>query len=251
MAAQPEHEPRSNVERESGQMNASTMWKAPTRREYKPKPMDPGQRVTWTHKTDGYWTVKPTYDGGVFTEGSGWVETVTSQRSGEIWSEGSSPNTWWVLPDDDQLNPVIVRRAGKKHRMEYGEGVLFQSNEGSGWRNAVRRAENVRARGIYPVVESTEAGRYDYTYRKPRRGTHTVVWHADPECPDAAGKARYDGEGYARNYHHDSGVWTAYDVACVLMGLEQIGCSPTPFCARCVMLDTSLASQHSCASVSA
>lgn len=233
-------------------MTRVAMWKPPARREYNPKPMDPGQVVVWTVRIDAHWTVPPRYDGGTYTQGIGWVEAVEYERIGTIWSEGASPSTWWVLPDDDQFNPVIVRRAGKKHRFQYAEGELFQSTEGNGWRDAVRRAENVRARGIYPVIEHTEPGRYDYCSRRNAPDTHTVVWHADPECPDAAGKARYDGEGHARNYHGpDYSAWTPGDVARALMGLIQVGSSPTPFCARCIMLDPSLASAHSCASVTA
>jgi len=226
------------------------MWKPPTRREYNPKPMDPGQVTVWTVKRDGHWTIPARWDGTAYTPGAGeWIPEARTERIGTIWSEGSAPSTWWVLPDDDMLNPVIVRRAAKKHQGEYTEGELFQSTEGDGWRNAVRRAENVRSRGIFPVIEYTERGQYDYTTRQTRPGTHTVVWHTDQDCPDAAGKERFTGDS-ARNYRSpDYAVWTPADVARALMGLVQIGCSPTPFCARCIMRDTSLASQHSCASV--
>lgn len=224
-------------------MSTPVMWKAPTRREYKPKTMDPGQVIVWTARTSGY------YAGGVWTPDAAWMPAVDTERIGTIWSEGSAPSTWWVLPDDDQFNPVIVRRAGKKQRGDYREGELFESAEGNGWRDAVRRAENVRARGIYPVIEYTEAGSYDYTSRCTRPGTHTVVWHADPGCPDAEGKERFTGDS-ARNYRGpDYAVWTPGDVARALTGLIQVGGSPTPFCARCIMLDASLRSQHSCASV--
>lgn len=225
-------------------MTSVAMWKAPPRREYKPKPMDAGQRVTWTARTEGY------YVGG-YSPTAVYVPQVDVQRAGVIWSDGSAPHTWWVLPDDDPLNPVIVRRAGAKQRMQYRAGELFQSGEGNGWREAVRRAENVRARGIFPVIEHTEPGRYDYISRRNLADTHTVVWHADRACPAAEGKELFGGD-QARNYRGpDYAVWTAADVARALMGLVRVGSSPTPFCARCIMLDRSLASPHSCASVTA
>ena len=82
-----------------------TMWKPPPRRDYAPKPMDPGQVVVWTHRIRGYWTVPSRYDpeANTCTPAQGWIPAVDTERIGTIWSDGSSASTWWVLPDDDML----------------------------------------------------------------------------------------------------------------------------------------------------
>jgi hypothetical protein len=216
-----------------------TMWKPPPRRDYTPKPMDPGQVVVWTHRTRGYWTVPSRYDpeANTCTPAQGWIPALDTERIGTIWSDGSSPSTWWVLPDDDMLNPVLVRRAGKRHVPEWREGDLFQSTEGDGWRDAVRRAENVRRHGMYAVVKET----YTAPGRMygPRETRHVIEWHADPQCPHAAGKQRYDGtgEGYGIGWTGPGyETWNAMDATDVLIGRVQLS-SPPPFCPRCIMLE--------------
>lgn len=224
-------------------MSTTGMWKPPPRRDYNPKPMDPGQVIVWTYRIEGHWTVRPSRDAdtGAFTEGEGWIPSVKTERIGIIWSEGSSPSTWWVLPDDDMLNPVLVRRAGKRADYGFKEGDLFQSREGEGWREAIRRAENVRKRGIYAVVQETYTVPLSYGSRE----THQpLMWHADPGCPDAAGKERDDGKDGHEGYRIDryaptdagGGIWDVNSVTDVLTGRVHLS-SPPPFCSRCVMLE--------------
>ena len=40
---------------ETKRTSQPAMWKVPPRREYKPKAMDPGQRVTWHVRVDGHY----------------------------------------------------------------------------------------------------------------------------------------------------------------------------------------------------
>lgn len=221
------------------------MWKPPARREYNPKPMDPGQVIVWTHRIHGRWTVPSHYDAAanVYTPAEGWIPPVDTERIGVIWSDGSAPSTWWVLPDDDMLNPVLVRRAGKRHTPEWREGDLFQGTEGEGWRERIHRAENVRKRGIYAVVHETYTVPRSYGYGS--RETHQpLMWHCDPDCPEAADKERDDEkdghEGYRIGRHAPSdaggGTWTVNTVTDVLVGRVHLS-SPPPFCPRCIMLE--------------
>ena len=222
------------------------------RKAYAPKPMDPGQAVTWTVRIDGHYAVPPHYENGDYRGGTGWIDAVEYSRQGIIWSPGSSASTWWVIPDDSPSDAVLIRRAGKRDYRDT-EGTFFEVP--TVWHEMIRRAENVRSRGIFPVIERTEQ-----SYRSDFRGfresvpEHTVVWHTDPECPGAAGKQAFtsDRDGHARGYFTpDYRPWDPFEVARVLMGLVTIGCSPTPFCATCILLDDSLKSQHSCAAVTA
>jgi hypothetical protein len=207
-------------------MSTATMWKAPARREYNPKPMDPGQVIVWTVRIDAHWTVPPRYDSetGIFTEGIGWVETLEYERIGTIWSLATSANSWWVVPEDDDPDPLVVRRAGKSLRDGFPEGALYQSGECADWRQGIRRAENVRKRGIYAVVltEPMRDGSGPYTAYSYR------CWHSDPDCPEAAGLKRDERDG----------SWTPGRIVDVLVGREQHR-GPLPFCPRCVMLEDS------------
>lgn len=222
-------------------MSSPVMWRVPPRREFRPKAMDIGQPITWT-RTLGGW--KP---------GEGWQSRRDVTRAGTIWSEGPYPRSWWVIPDDGRTpTAVLVRTAGRRDRM-HGEGTLFQDRSGDRWRSRVRRAELIRRRGIFPVVERTTPGAYDYARRGVGPSEHMVVWHSDPDCPDAAEKLAYrEDEGITARGYVNFGTykpWTAYDVARLIMGLDQIGSSPTPFCARCVAGDPSVAGQGTCAAV--
>jgi hypothetical protein len=88
-------------------------------------------------------------------------------------------------------------------------------------RDAVRRADNVRTRGVYAVVDfESRSALNDEVMQKWHK------WHADPQCPDADGKER------------DSNPYPAYDVWSVvdiLIGRAHPA-SPPPFCARCIYL---------------
>ena len=214
-------------------MSKRAMWKTPTRREFKPKPMDPGEVVVWTVRIDAHWTVPPRYDSDTqtFTEGIGWVDTVEYERIGTIWSQATSASSWWVVPDDDDPSPVVVRRAGKSHRGQWAEGDLFQSGECAGWRDGIRRAENVRRRGVYAVVDSEIVSRSYSAWSSYSQTRTTLKWHTDPECPAADGYDRWDGQAYA--YESDWDVWRIADV---LVGRVHLS-SPPPFCPHCVMLE--------------
>src|SRR5437867_2615259 len=90
-----------------------TMWKVPPRREYRPRPMDPGQRVTWTVTIPGRWERPGHMEGDTYIGPSGkWIEAVTYTREGVIWSVATSASSWWVTPVDDPVSPVVVRRQG-------------------------------------------------------------------------------------------------------------------------------------------
>jgi hypothetical protein len=213
------------------------MWKAPARREYQPKPMDPGQVVVWTVRIDAHWTVPPRYDSGsaTFTEGIGWVGDVEYERIGTVWSQATSASSWWVVPEDGDPEPVVVRRAGKSWKHHFPEGTLYQSGECAGWRDGIRRAENIRRRGVYAVVDS------EYTSRSggwgPATTWTTVKWHCDPDCPGAAGKPLDDGTGPGY------GDWDVHSITDVLVGRVHLPSAP-PFCAQCIMLEPAPAVSH-------
>lgn len=213
------------------------MWKVPPRREYNPKPMDPGQRVTWHVRIDGHYANPPRFEDGEYRGGTGWADAIEFTRAGTVWSVATSASAWWVVPDDEPGNPVVIRRAGKSYRHHWPEGTLYQSRELEHWQDAMRRAENVRHRGVFAVIERTDPGRYDYASRRNGPDTHTLRWHAGQDCPDAAGMRRWDGKGYAHNSHGpDSEQWSAHSIASVLIGVTEYGGS-LPVCGRCVLLE--------------
>ena len=95
----------------------------------------------------------------------------------------------------------------------------------------------MRRRGVFAVIERTDPGRYDYASRRNAPDTHTLCWHADQDCPGAAGRQRWDGQGYAYNSHGPDGArWSAHAIASVLAGVREYGGS-LPVCARCVLLE--------------
>jgi hypothetical protein len=212
------------------------MWRPPARREYWPKPMDPGQRITWTVTIPGRWERPGYMDGDVYHGPTGkWIEAVKYDREGTIWADGPSGSTWWVTPDDEPVNPVVVRRQGKKFSCEHREGELFETREWSSWRDGIRCAENVRCRGVFAVVHETLAKTSGWGWGE-RREEKIVRWHADPDCPEAAGKPRDDGTGlaYGRtgpNY----GPWDTLTIADVLVGRVHLASEP-PFGKHCIML---------------
>jgi hypothetical protein len=167
----------------------------------------------------------------------GSTETVI----GEIWADGPYPSTWWVIPDGDgSQDPVIVKRAGKRDGFGHGgEGSLYQphSYPAGHWSRMIRAAENVRQRGgVYAVVDEERMGWTGGQYGSPVP-EKVLRWHADPGCPDAAGKPRDDGKGYATwrtSAHH--GPWTVHTVVDVLIGRIDMHGSK-PFCPRCVLLE--------------
>jgi hypothetical protein len=198
--------------------NKTPMWKPPARREYRPKAMDPGQPVTWIVKVDGRWTIPAHMDGDVYHGPSGeYIEPCSYTRTGTVWSVATSASCWWVTPDDDPASPVIVRRHGKKFSLDCREGELYQTREHEGWRENIRRAENVRRRGVYAVVNR------EYESRSwTGRGTpwKDIAWHADPQCPAAEGSPEWD-------------VHTAVDVLTGRVNRQV----PSSFCKTCIMLE--------------
>jgi hypothetical protein len=212
------------------------MWKPPARREYRPKTMDPGQRITWTVTIPGRWERPGYMEGDTYHGPAGkWIEPVTYAREGVIWSQATSASSWWVTPDDDPASPVVVRRAGKSQH-QHREGELFQSGECAGWRDGIRRAENVRRRGIFAVVDSEYTSR---SWSGPGTVWKTLTWHADPDCPQAAGKPRDDGAGCAHGRSGPGyGDWDVHSMVDVLTGRVHLP-SPPPFCSHCVMLEDS------------
>ena len=96
-----------------------TPWTPPRpAKEYKPKPMDPGQRVQWVRVVKGHWEGR-TYAGATDTtvarfEGGTWAGEVRQTRTGVLWSVAGTASAWWVQPDDDPMHPVYVKRAGKR-----------------------------------------------------------------------------------------------------------------------------------------
>jgi hypothetical protein len=211
------------------------MWKVPPRREYNPKPTDPGQRVTWTVTILGRREHPGYMDGDTYHGPAGkWIEAVTYTREGVIWSVATSASCWWVVPDDDPRNPVIVRRHGRKFSLDRREGELYQTREHEGWRDGIRRAENVRRRGVFAVVDSEHTTR---SWSGPGTTWKTLTWHCDPDCPQAAGKPRDDGDGCAHGRSGPGyGTRDVHSITDVLVGRAQLA-SPPPFCSACIMLE--------------
>jgi hypothetical protein len=242
-------------------------WKPWTRprpvTEYKPKPMDPGQRVQWTRVIEGHWegrtyieatdTSPPRFEGGT------WVEETRETRTGVIWSVADTASAWWIQPDDDPARPVYVRRAGKRERYEHDEGALYEApGVAEAARASLLRAEAIRKRGIFPVIDSQSAS-YGTRY-SPRTSHIFLAWHSDPQCPRAAGKDRYDPDdgpqGTVYGYQPEGRAvrslgqarWTALDVAQTLISGEQ---APSCLCPDCIVnLDISRPAEPAAATMS-
>jgi hypothetical protein len=212
-----------------------TSWKPPRPvRAYKPKAMDPGQRVEWVKVTPAHWEGRDWNDPAV-SPGQ-WVEEVRETRTGVIWSTADMPSAWYVQPDDSPACPVYVKRAGKRD-WHHKEGELHEMPAvAEAARVGVLRAEIVRQRGIFPVIDSQRSIGRETNY------IH-VVWHSDPACPRAAGKEPFDPasrpEGVVTGYRPDGrGLrnlgqerWTPLDVADVLTSGGQ---PPGALCPECI-----------------
>jgi hypothetical protein len=217
-------------------------WEAPRpTREYKPKPMDPGQRVQWVRVVKGHWEgrtyIEPTDATPARFEGGTRADEVRETRTGVIWSVADTASAWWVQPDEDPAHPVYVRRAGKRERYEHGEGTLYEvPGVAEAARANVTRGEIIRKRGIFPVIQLTVQNRAGYS-----RDQQTYVqWHSDPDCPRAAGKEPYDrgSQGPAYGYQCDGSfgpfstdVWTPLHVAQALASGKQ---PPSSLCPDCI-----------------
>jgi hypothetical protein len=174
-------------------------------------------------KVEGRWTIPAHMEGDVYRGPSGeYIEPYRYTRTGTVWSVATSATCWWVVPDDDPRNPVIVRRHGRKFPLDHREGELYQTREHEGWREAIRRAENVRRRGIFAVVDSEHTSR---SWMGRGETWKNIAWHAAPQCPAAEGKRR-----------DDSREWDVHSIVDVLTGRvnRQV---PSSFCQHCIMLE--------------
>ncbi len=222
-------------------------WKAPRpAREYTPKPMDPGQHAEWVKVTEGHReNLGYLAEDGTYVPASGaWVEETRQARTGVIWSVADTASAWWVQPDDDPMHPVYVKRTGKGWRdRTYGEGTLYEvPGVAEAARTNIRRAEAIRKRGIFPVIDMQSS---DYgSYHSPGTTHIFVVWHSDSQCPRAAGKDHYDPDnrpqGIVYGYQPEGrGVrslvqprWTVLDIADTLLSGEQ---APSCLCPDCIV----------------
>jgi hypothetical protein len=221
-------------------------WKAPRpARDYSPKPMDAGQRAEWVKVTEGHWENPGHMADGTYVPPSGaWVDDIREARTGVIWSVADTASAWWMQPDDDPTRPVYVKRAGKSWRdRSYGEGTLY---EVPGIAEAARvnanRAETIRTRGVFPVIDSQSVSYGGY--RSAGTSRIFVVWHSDPQCPRAAGKDRYDPgdrpQGIVHGYQPEGRAirslgqprWTVLDIADALISGEQ---APSCLCPDCIV----------------
>ena len=196
--------------------------KPPAQRQYVPKPTDGGQRVTWSREISGHWT------GASWGEGT-WVPGRTVTRSGEIWSDGPYPRSSWVQPDDSLRGDMVLIRYATPREARW-QGSITECH--TAWRDAVRRAENLRRHGhVYAVLEGTERP-WGYSYGTTPR--ERLSYHCDPCCELAAGKdvrPAHDGfSGY--DFRHVLGI---------VLGERTDGNSPSLFCESCIWLQPAAA----------
>lgn len=190
----------------------------PAVRPYAPKPLDPGQAITWAREIPGYWT------GATWGDGT-WIPGDRVTRTGVIWSAGPHPRSLWVTPDDAPGYPVLVSLPTPK-RAEAGDGPAeIMSAELA--RAATRRGENLRRHGaVFAVLEEVRRayGRYGCE-------TEVLSYHCDPDCPHAAGKDRRPAS--------DDWGYSGYPfrrVLAIVTGAETDGCSPSLLCQSCLWL---------------
>jgi hypothetical protein len=218
-------------------------WSPPRPATYKPKPMDPGQRAEWVTVTQGHHeTPGHLADDGTYVPPSGpWVEETRQARAGVIWSVADTASAWWVQPDEDPEHPVYVKRAGKRDRWRYHEGELYEvPGAAEAARASAFRAEAIRKRGIFPVIDSQSSGYGSISWGTSRL---YLTWHSDPACPRASGKQRYNPDsrppGIVYGYQPEGRAvrplgqprWTVLDVADVLVSSEQ---PPSCLCPDCI-----------------
>jgi hypothetical protein len=195
--------------------------KPPARREYVPKPADPGQRVTWSREISGHWT------GASWGEGA-WIPGHTVTRCGEIWSDGPYPRSSWVQPDDAPRGDMALIRYSTPREARWQASITEQHDRPPTWQHdAIRRAENVRRHGsIYATVDEL---REVWRAYGPRQTEEVLTWHCDPGCSQSAGKERRPG--WTRN----GGGWTLHAVVDVLTGRTEQR-SAVPLCRECIYL---------------
>lgn len=205
-------------------------------RVYAPKPMAAGERCEWVKTTEGHREIPARMDGDTYVPASGeWIPAVSETRAGVVWSVATTASEWWVLPDDDPGHPVLVKRHGKRFDFKRGEGDLYEvAGAADSARANVLRAELIRKRGIFAVVDCVTRGS-TWGYGGGDERTY-VKWHSDSSCPDAEGKDRYDREthGHAYGYGCDewgTRAWSPIQVAIALTSGKQ---APGELCAMCI-----------------
>lgn len=205
-------------------------------RVYAPKPMAAGERCEWVKTTGGHHEIPARMDGDTYVPASGeWIPAVSEQREGTVWSVATSASEWWILPDGDESRPVLVKRAGKRG-WPHKEGELYEViGAADSARANVLRAELIRKRGIFAVVDCVTRGS-TWGYGGGSEQTY-VKWHSDPSCPEAEGKDRYDREahGHAYGYGCDewgTRAWSPIQVAIALTSGKQ---APSALCATCIV----------------
>lgn len=152
------------------------MWKAPPRREYKPKSDSPGQRFSWTRTTGGCWS------GGHFEP------SASQTREGTIWSAGPEANSLWVVPDDAPGDAVAVKLPSAKYAAKGHQPAEMPGYCPTWQRDTLRRVEHLRASdGVFAEFET----RTRYVYGKGQvEYEDTGAYHCDRECPEIKGQTR-------------------------------------------------------------
>lgn len=209
-------------------------WKPPTRREYKPKPTDAGQRIEYVRITPAHWegrTWNP--QGQLLTQGT-WVDETVEIRTGTVWSVAMVGTEFWVQPDDDTMHPVLVKKATKT-AWQARHGEFYEiTGQGEAARARIRLAERVRKTGIFPVV--------DFVSNSSRWGQKRafVKWHSDEWCEKTKGKELFDLKDFPGDRNEVYGYygpskfhepWSVHDVVRILVGRDQI---PSDLCSSCV-----------------
>lgn len=100
-------------------------------------------------------------------------------RTGVIWSTALVSSEVWVLPGDDPTGPVAVRLPTGQRARYHPNPEEIAGYPATWQRDTIRRCDNLRRAGeVYGVVDRED----------PRYSLTEVTWHADRDCPDAAGK---------------------------------------------------------------
>lgn len=173
---------------------------------FTPRPTDPGGRLAFVERLGGN----------------------DVERVGVVWSEGSVPSSVWVLPDDDPERVVLVKLPTKLRAERDGRRAKLVASHRLNWqRDVIRRCDAVyRAGGVFGVV--------DRMVYYPSEGHGPVVsWHADPACPEAANKARYEPSDKMKE-RGARPTRPAREIILILLGQTYQGGGH--LCPRCVFL---------------
>lgn len=161
-------------------------WRPPARRDYNPKPADPGQRITWTRHEPGHWTKLPDTWGGRMPDDSDYVQPRNIERTGTIWSDGPRARTVWVQPDDAGHGDMVLVEYRTAHDVEarryYNDDAPVsecRNERDRDWQRAtIRRCDHLNASaGLFRELKAEQRWG-DY---KPH--DYVVAYHCDPACP--------------------------------------------------------------------